>query len=418
MTGNNFSTNRPSGDSSEVNRSEANRSGAIVSRAPLPPLSLYIHIPWCAKKCPYCDFNSHSTASIPEQQYVDSLVSDIQQSLELAQNRHIGSIFFGGGTPSLFSAQSIAQLIGAVKQNYQLHESSCEITLEANPSSIEQQKFADFKLAGINRLSIGIQSFDDHHLQQLGRIHNSMEATKSVITAQQAGFDNINLDLMHGLSGQSVVQALEDIIQATALSPQHISWYELTIEPNTIFYNQPPLLPNEEILSEITAKGGELLAESGYQRYEISAYANNSKLAEPKSAQSKHNLNYWQYGDYIGVGAGAHSKITSIESDGALSISRFNKRKQPVDYMRDNQRVNEIEVFKEQRFSDYLLNALRLIRGFSLHSCHQRTDLNPEDIQTAIQQMAEAGFVSIDDDWVTPTHQGINFQNEAILAVS
>ena len=269
----------------------------------LPPLSLYVHIPWCVRKCPYCDFNSHAAGpEIPEQAYIQRLISDLEQDLPLAQGRKLTSIFFGGGTPSLFSAEGIGRIITAAEERVGFEE-EIEITLEANPGTVEQAKFSGFRSAGINRLSIGIQSFNDSHLSKLGRIHSGEQALAAVGTARRAGFENFNLDLMHGLSGQTLDEARRDIQLATDQGANHISWYQLTIEPNTEFYSRPPRLPEEEVLADIQQMGMELLQDRGYSQYEVSAYARNGE-------SSRHNLNYWQFGDYLGIGAGAHGKIS------------------------------------------------------------------------------------------------------------
>jgi len=268
----------------------------------LPPLSLYIHIPWCIRKCPYCDFNSHQANNdIPEAEYVAALCFDLEQDAALAQGRKLTSIFFGGGTPSMFSANAIAQILKDAEAIIGF-EPDIEITLEANPGTFEQEKFSGFRAAGVNRLSIGIQSFNDAQLKLLGRVHGRDEALRAVDVAHKAGFDNINLDLMHGLPEQSVNDAKADLAQAIALAPEHISWYQLTIEQNTAFYSAPPILPVEDTLADIQDEGQALLAAAGYAQYEISAYAKNNQRA-------RHNINYWQFGDYLGIGAGAHGKL-------------------------------------------------------------------------------------------------------------
>ncbi|MET0355328.1 MAG: radical SAM family heme chaperone HemW, partial [Cellvibrio sp.] len=279
----------------------------------LPPLSLYIHIPWCIRKCPYCDFNSHqANNNIPEAEYVSALRFDLQQDVVLAQGRKLTSIFFGGGTPSMLSAKAIAQIVKDA-QTIIGFEPEIEITLEANPGTFEQEKFSGFRAAGINRLSIGIQSFNDTQLKLLGRVHGSDEALRAVDVARKAGFDNINLDLMHGLPEQSVMGAKADLAQAIALAPEHISWYQLTIEKNTEFYSAPPVLPVEDTLADIQDEGQVMLAQAGYEQYEISAYAKNKKRA-------RHNINYWEFGDYLGIGAGAHGKITQPEQSRIMRL--------------------------------------------------------------------------------------------------
>ncbi|MCV6606305.1 MAG: radical SAM family heme chaperone HemW, partial [Porticoccaceae bacterium] len=289
----------------------------------LPPLSLYIHIPWCVRKCPYCDFNSHTAGGeLPEADYVAALLADLKNDLSYVQGRRIHSIFFGGGTPSLFSPRAIQQILDGVAREIGF-DSNIEITLEANPGTFEQQKFADFRAAGVNRLSIGIQSFDDLHLQQLGRIHSAREAHSVASMARAAGFDNFNLDLMHGLPGQSLDDALNDLRRAIAIEPNHLSWYQLTIEPNTAFYRQPPKLPEDSVLEAVFDHGQQLLADSGFEQYEVSAYARDGQA-------SSHNLNYWQFGDYLGIGAGAHGKVTLAQKQ---QVIRSRKTRAPKDYL-------------------------------------------------------------------------------------
>ena len=280
--------------------------GAHTPRAALPqlpPLALYIHIPWCVRKCPYCDFNSHAASpTLPEEEYVDALLADLDQDLHAVHGRELSSIFFGGGTPSLFSAQALGRLLKGVEQRIRFAP-DIEITLEANPGTFEQEKFTAYRALGINRLSIGIQSFQEQKLKALGRIHNGDEAIRAAGMARQAGFDNFNLDLMHGLPDQSLDDALGDLRQAIAMKPTHLSWYQLTLEPNTVFWNQPPVLPEDDTLWDIQEAGQALLAEHGYAQYEVSAYAQPGRAA-------RHNLNYWSFGDFIGIGAGAHGKLS------------------------------------------------------------------------------------------------------------
>ncbi len=268
----------------------------------LPPLGLYIHLPWCERKCPYCDFNSHESSHIPEQRYVEALLADLATDLPLVQGREVDTLFIGGGTPSLFSAAAIAQLLAGIASRVALAD-SLEATMEANPGSAEADKFAGFAQAGINRLSLGIQSFDDKRLQALGRIHNSDQAHAAIELARTSGFDSFNLDLMHGLPGQSRAGALADLRHAITYQPPHLSWYQLTIEPNTVFHKRPPLLPVEDTLADIQDDGEHLLASEGYNQYEVSAYST-------QGFECRHNANYWSFGDYLGIGAGAHGKIT------------------------------------------------------------------------------------------------------------
>lgn len=373
----------------------------------LPPLSLYVHIPWCVKKCPYCDFNSHSTQNqpFPEQEYLQALERDIQQSAHQAQGRKIESIFFGGGTPSLFKPQSIEAIIEMAEHQIGLTP-ECEITLEANPGTFEQEKFTGFRQAGVNRLSIGIQSFEQEKLQALGRIHNSEEALKAVSIARKAGFDNINLDLMFGLPKQSNKQAIADLEQAIALSPQHISWYELTIEPNTEFYSKPPVQPQPDTLADISEEGITKLAEHGYQRYETSAFCQEGK-------ESQHNLNYWRFGDYIGVGAGAHGKYTEIKKQ---QIWRQSKTRLPTHYIDriGSYVANEQIVAQDDILVEYMMNAMRLIRGVSLSEASARTGISSKDILSASEKNIKTTLIEKHNSTIAPTEQGQRLLNLCI----
>ena len=272
----------------------------------LPPLALYVHIPWCVRKCPYCDFNSHAAGpNLPEDEYVAALLADLDQDLAQAQGRELTSIFFGGGTPSLFSASALGRILEGVERRIGF-AGDIEITLEANPGTFEQAKFSAYRRLGINRLSIGVQSFQSAQLKALGRIHDGDEAIRAADMARAAGFDNFNLDLMHGLPGQDVAAALDDLRTAIAQAPTHLSWYQLTMEPNTVFWNQPPELPEDDTLWDIQEAGQALLAEHGFVQYETSAYARDNQRA-------RHNLNYWTFGDFLGIGAGAHAKLSSAD---------------------------------------------------------------------------------------------------------
>ena len=290
--------------------------------APIP-LALYVHIPWCARKCPYCDFNSHEARGpVPESAYVDALLADLEQDLPRVWGRRIESVFIGGGTPSLFSAEALDRLLAGLRARLPLRPDT-EITLEANPGAVEQGKFAEFREIGINRLSIGVQSFNDEQLQRLGRIHDRRVAFAAAEAAHVAGLDNFNLDLMFGLPEQTVEQALADIANAVALQPAHLSYYQLTIEPNTRFYQSPPTLPDDETISLMQERTQAELARQGYRQYEVSAYARETR-------RCRHNLNYWEFGDYLGIGAGAHGKLTD---PAAGRIHRLWKLKQPRDYL-------------------------------------------------------------------------------------
>lgn len=376
----------------------------------LPPLSAYIHIPWCVKKCPYCDFNSHAFdenekgEELPELDYLYSLASDLQDDLPLIQDRKLESVFFGGGTPSLFSDTAIGNLITLLDKTVGFAP-DCEITLEANPGTFEAEKFAGYRELGVNRLSIGVQSFETEKLEKLGRIHSADEAIKAFGIARDAGFDNINLDLMHGLPNQSSDQALADLQQAIDLGPEHISWYELTIEPNTEYYKRPPKLPNESILASINDEGHALLTAAGYRRYETSAYCKDEK-------KSRHNMNYWQFGDYLGIGAGAHSKLTD-----AKGIHRFSKTRAPTHYLNamNGYRVSEVTIEKDEHSFEFLMNALRLIDGSSFEIFEQRTALSKLEIEIIIDRLCKLGYLDRDSERFWPTTKGVRYLNNCLI---
>jgi oxygen-independent coproporphyrinogen-3 oxidase len=370
----------------------------------LPPLSLYVHIPWCVRKCPYCDFNSHESKHIPEDDYVAALIADLDQELAYVQGRPLQSIFFGGGTPSLFSAHSIATILTAVEQRIAF-ATDIEITLEANPGTVEQVKFSGYRTAGVNRLSIGIQSFQQQQLQKLGRIHNSAEAIKAVSAARKAGFDNFNLDLMHGLPDQTLSQAQQDLQQAIDLGPSHISWYQLTIEPNTAFYSQPPLLPVEDDLADIQDCGEQLLANNGYKQYEISAYCQAGQT-------SRHNLNYWQFGDYIGIGAGAHGKLTLLDEQQLL---RRWKTRAPKDYLATSKVLAGQKVIANEELPlEFMMNALRLNQGFSPSLYTRRTGLNYASVQQQIDGLISRQLLEHQQQTLRPTPLGRRFLNSLL----
>lgn len=354
----------------------------------LPPLGLYIHLPWCLKKCPYCDFNSHATATqkvdsyhIPEQAYVDALLRSIETNAALVKGRALHSIFFGGGTPSLFSAHSIGRILDAVTCQFSC-VSNIEITLEANPSSFEIKRFADYKLAGINRLSIGVQSFNADSLQALGRLHDGAQAKKAIESAQHLGFTRINIDLMHGLPNQTTAMACSDIKQALALGSQHISWYQLTLEPNTLFYNYPPTLPDDNTLGAIQTEGSELLQAAGFNQYEVSAWCQGT-LDDGHGAQ--HNLNYWQFGDYLGIGAGAHGKISLWDETGdmpKLNITRTTQARHPDAYMQAIDPTSSHTLVKPADLPlEFFMNALRLQEGVDETLYAQRTGLSLDTLK-------------------------------------
>ncbi len=365
----------------------------------LPPLSLYVHIPWCVRKCPYCDFNSHEAKQIPEAQYIEALIQDIQQQAEFAQGRSLVSIFFGGGTPSLFQAQSIERIIQAAKDTIGF-ENNIEITLEANPGTVEQGKFEGYFQAGVNRLSIGIQSFNDQHLAKLGRIHQAEHAHSAIDSARKAGFSNFNLDLMHGLPGQTTEDAMSDLAQAISHQPTHISWYQLTIEPNTEFYKYPPTLPIEDSLHDIQQQGEQQLLDAGYEQYEVSAFSQRGR-------QAAHNLNYWQFGDYLGIGAGAHGKITQVE---VQQIIRTQKTRKPEDYLRNTQ-GKFTNVDSSDLMFEFLMNALRLTSGAETVLFEQRTGTALNQLKQQLQKHIEDGLIEPITEKIKTTQVGQRFLN-------
>jgi len=371
----------------------------------LPPLSLYIHIPWCVRKCPYCDFNSHEArGEMPEAAYVDALIRDLEQSLPLIWGRKVFSVFIGGGTPSLFSAQAMDRILGAVRMLLPL-DINAEITLEANPGTVEADKFKGFRDAGVNRLSLGIQSFNDTHLQALGRIHNAADARRAVEIAQQH-FDNINLDLMYALPQQTLEQAEQDVRSALQFKPQHLSCYHLTLEPNTLFHRYPPSLPDDDASSEMQQRIEALLAEQGYQHYETSAFA------QPKK-QSRHNLNYWQFGDYLGIGAGAHSKLSSHDS-----VLRQARYKQPQAYLEQVAQGAPVQTAQSLSRDDlcfeFMMNALRLNGGFSAELFSERTSLPLLLIRKELEQAEQRGLLKRDLQRIAPTETGQRFLNDLL----
>ena len=373
-----------------------------------PPLSLYIHIPWCVRKCPYCDFNSHELRdTLPEQDYVDALIADLEQDLPGVWGRSVESIFIGGGTPSLFSAAAIERLLSEVRARIPL-KPDAEITLEANPGTVDQQHFTGFYAAGINRLSIGVQSFQPDLLEKIGRIHNDTQALAAITAAQQAGFTNINLDLMYGLPGQTTEQALADLQTAIDRQPAHISRYELTIEPNTWFHSHPPAAVEDEMLWDMQETGRTLLAANGYSRYEVSAYAKDKR-------QCRHNLNYWQFGDYLGIGAGAHAKITDASRQ---TISRTAKIRHPRSYMEhanSEQRISSCNELNEYDVKlEFALNALRLDRGFTTTGFSETTGLPFSCMQETITAACENGLLLQDDETIQTTAKGQQHLNELL----
>ena len=365
----------------------------------LPPLSLYIHYPWCLKKCPYCDFNSHD--SEVQEGYINALLRDLDEDLQYVQERKINSIFIGGGTPSLMSVKDVTDLFIGLNDRLEFSP-NIEITLEANPGTFEVERFAEYRNVGINRLSIGVQSFNDEHLKFLGRIHSGKEAQNAILKAQSVGFNNINIDLMYGLKGQSIEQCISDITRAISLNPSHISFYQLTLEPNTLFFKFPPRLPGDEVIWEMGENGSRLLNQSGFHQYEVSAYS---------KSPSVHNLNYWEFGDYIGVGAGAHGKITKINSS---EIVRTLKVKSPKDYLvsvnknKQNSRINLVENLA----FEFMLNSLRLIDGFDLKLFESRTGQSIELLKSQMKRAKKLGLLDTENHRIKPTSMGFSFLND------
>lgn len=371
----------------------------------LPPLSLYIHIPWCVQKCPYCDFNSHGQhGELPQAEYVDALINDLKQDLAYVQGRSLHTIFIGGGTPSLFDAKQIGRLLTEVDKLIPFSD-NIEVTMEANPGTLEHDDFEAYQKAGITRLSIGVQSFSTDKLNLLGRIHNKNEAQTAAQKAKASGYQSFNLDLMHGLPDQSFDEALADIETAAELAPPHLSWYQLTIEPNTLFHSKPPQLPDDENLWQIYEQGQKRLAELGYQQYEISAYAK-------EGFQCRHNLNYWQFGDYLGIGCGAHGKITTLSDN---KIVRTVKIKHPKGYLAaDNYCYEMTEVAEEDRALEYLMNRLRLMSPIPKLEFEQRTGLGRETISDGIKQACAKGLMTESDNHWQLTSKGHMFVNELL----
>lgn len=392
-------------DSAPLCASEGNHGTPTTAGFELPPLAAYVHIPWCVRKCPYCDFNSHAAGpELPEDAYVAALLADLRADLEHVGDRRLTSIFFGGGTPSLFSAKALAAIVDGLERLVGFTD-DIEITLEANPGTFEQAKFRDYRQLGINRLSIGVQSFQADKLKALGRIHDGDEAIRAADMARAAGFDNFNLDLMHGLPDQSLEDALSDLRIAIAQQPTHLSWYQLTLEPNTVFWSQPPQLPEDDILWDIQEAGQTLLAEHGYRQYETSAYAQPGR-------QARHNLNYWTFGDFLGIGAGAHAKFS--HADGR--ILRSWKTRLPKDYLDPAKafRAGEKLLAADELPFEFLMNVLRLTDGVPAMLFTQRTGL-PLDVLAKPRRDAEArGLLSADPARLVATPKGQLFLNDLL----
>ncbi len=372
----------------------------------LPPLSLYVHVPWCVQKCPYCDFNSHGQkGEIPEAEYVQHLIDDLKADLHLVQGRKIHSIFIGGGTPSLLTGAAYTRLLNEVDNLIGLEE-HCEITLEANPGTVETGRFKDYVKAGINRISIGVQSMQNDKLKALGRIHGSDEANYAAQQAKEAGLNSFNLDLMHGLPGQTLDDALSDLKQIIALDPPHISWYQLTIEPNTQFASKPPTLPQDETLWDIQEQGVELLAQAGYVQYEISGYAK-------PGYQCQHNLNYWRFGDYLGIGCGAHGKVTDANT---RLITRTEKVKHPRGYMDliKPYMYKSWHVEQDDLAFEFFMNRFRLVESCPINDFNKLTTLPLQSQQSALNQAINKGLLTQTDSHWQVTLKGHRFLNDLL----
>ncbi len=384
----------------------ADRSAPVFSA--LPPLALYIHIPWCLRKCPYCDFNSHEVkapgGAIPEQDYVAALIADFEQTLPRVWGRRISSVFFGGGTPSLLSGAAVDAILAALRARLPLLPDA-EITLEANPGTVETERFRDYRAAGVNRLSLGIQSFNPQHLKALGRIHDGEQARRAIDMAR-THFDNLNLDVMYGLPSQSLKEALADIETALTFKPPHLSAYHLTLEPNTYFHRYPPALPEDDLAAQMQEEIEALLAANGYENYETSAFARAGQRCQ-------HNLNYWRFGDYVGIGAGAHGKISFSDR-----VLREVRHRQPRQFMEKALAGNAISESREVGVADigfeFMMNALRLSGGFELSLFTERTGMPLTRVLQPLEEAERRGFITRDHQRVVPTLQGRRFLNELL----
>lgn len=371
----------------------------------LPPLSLYIHIPWCVQKCPYCDFNSHALkGDVPHQEYVEHLLKDLDADLHLTSGRPLKTIFIGGGTPSLLSSEAMQSLMDGIRQRITLHPDA-EITMEANPGTVEADRFSGYQQAGINRISIGVQSFSPEKLQRLGRIHGPDEAIRAAQLARSLNLRSFNLDLMHGLPNQSIEQALDDLRRAIALEPPHLSWYQLTIEPNTLFASRPPKLPDDDALWDIFEQGDQLLQAAGYQQYETSAYAKPGYRCE-------HNLNYWRFGDYLGIGCGAHGKLTQADS----SIIRTVKTRHPKGYMRGEYQDRQFEVATEDKAFEFFMNRFRLLEACPRADFTRFTGLPEAQVREQLDQAIAAGYLTETLEYWQITEHGKLFLNSLLEA--
>ena len=370
------------------------------------PLSLYIHFPWCVAKCPYCDFNSHSSAAgFDENAYIDALLEDLQNDLPSVWGRSVHSVFIGGGTPSLFSARGIERMLAELRACLPILPSA-EITIEANPGSADAANFAGYREAGVNRISLGIQSLHDAQLKALGRVHDAQQALAAFQQARRGGFDNINLDLMYALPGQTIAQALDDLKQAIDLGPEHLSHYQLTLEPNTLFHHQPPPnLPDDDAAWSMQQQCGQTMQDAGYHHYEVSAWGRPGR-------ESRHNLNYWRFGDYLGIGAGAHGKITLPAEN---RVVRTVRQRQPEHYLEvsGRQRVSATNpLAPADLVFEFMLNALRLVDGFDTDLFAQHCGINPQVLMPAVQIGREKGLLSHQQNWLKPTPLGMRFHND------
>ncbi|WP_394521417.1 YggW family oxidoreductase [Pantoea sp. SGAir0184] len=369
----------------------------------LPPLSLYIHIPWCVQKCPYCDFNSHALkGEVPHSEYVQHLLNDLDQDLPLTAGREVRTIFIGGGTPSLLSSEAMQQLMDGARARLPL-AADAEITMEANPGTVEADRFSGYQRAGINRISIGVQSFSPQKLTRLGRIHGPDEAVRAAQLAAGLGLRSFNLDLMHGLPDQSLEEALDDLRQAIALNPPHLSWYQLTIEPNTLFGSRPPVLPDDDALWDIFEQGHQLLSAAGYQQYETSAYAKPGYRCE-------HNLNYWRFGDYLGIGCGAHGKLT--QPDGR--IVRTVKTRHPRGFMKGNYLDKQHDVPDADKPFEFFMNRFRLLEAAPRADFQRYTGLDEAVIRPQIDAAIAAGYVQEQPEHWQITEKGKLFLNSLL----
>ena len=376
------------------------RDARAVRFEALPPLSLYVHIPWCVKKCPYCDFNSHERGgSLPEAEYVAALMRDLEGMLPSVWGRRIQSIFIGGGTPSLFSAKAIDELLAGIRSRLQV-EPGAEITMEANPGTAEAGRFRGYRDAGVNRLSLGVQSFDDAMLKVLGRIHGADEARRAIALALET-FGNVNIDLMYGLPEQTPAMAAADIAEGLRHGTPHLSAYQLTIEPNTVFYSQRPSLPAHDAAADMQVAAEEALAAAGFEHYETSAFARPDR-------RCRHNLNYWEFGDYLGIGAGAHGKLSFADR-----ITRHERAKQPREYLADAATVERVLAAREVPF-EFMLNALRLVEGFPAVLFSERTGLPGAAVEAGLRTAETKGLITRDIARIRPTEQGRHFLDDLV----